>query len=39
LVPDHILPNQSVASHKSMAAIKNVAKKYKAKLWQSWQQQ
>jgi hypothetical protein len=34
LVPGHILPSQSVASHKSVAAIKSVAKKYKAKLWQ-----
>jgi hypothetical protein len=33
LVPSHILPNQSVASHKSVAAIKSVAKKLEAKLW------
>jgi hypothetical protein len=34
LVPGHILPSQSVASHKSVAATKSVAKKYEAKLWQ-----
>jgi hypothetical protein len=34
LVHGHILPNLSVASHKSVAATKNMAKKYEAKLWQ-----
>jgi hypothetical protein len=34
LVSSHILPSQSVASHKSVAAIKSVAKKLEAKLWQ-----
>jgi hypothetical protein len=33
-LPSHNLPSQSVVSHKSVAAIKNVAKKYEAKLWQ-----
>jgi hypothetical protein len=28
------LPSQSMASYKSVAAIKNVAKKYEIKLWQ-----
>jgi hypothetical protein len=31
LVPNHILPSQSVASHKSVAAIKSVSEKYEAK--------
>jgi hypothetical protein len=31
LVPNRILPSQNVASHKSVAAIKNVAKKCEAK--------
>jgi hypothetical protein len=34
LVPSHNLPSQSMANHKSVAAIKSVAKKFKAKLWQ-----
>jgi hypothetical protein len=34
LVPSHILPSQSVDSHKSVAATKSVAKKLEAKLWQ-----
>jgi hypothetical protein len=34
LVLSHTLPSQSVVSHKSVADIKNVAKKYEAKLWQ-----
>jgi hypothetical protein len=28
------LPSQSVVNHKSVAAIKSVAKKFEAKLWQ-----
>jgi hypothetical protein len=35
LVPDNILPSQSVASHKSVAPTKSVAKKYEVKLWLS----
>jgi hypothetical protein len=34
LVSSHILPSQSVASDKSVAATKSVAKKLEAKLWQ-----
>jgi hypothetical protein len=34
LVSSHILPSQSVASYKSVAAIKSVVKKLKAKLEQ-----
>jgi hypothetical protein len=34
LVPSHILPSQNVASHKSVAATKSMAKKLEAKLWQ-----
>jgi hypothetical protein len=34
LVPSHILPSQSVASHKSVVATKSVAKKLESKLWQ-----
>jgi hypothetical protein len=29
-----VLPSQSVASHKSVAAIKSVAEEYEVKLWQ-----
>jgi hypothetical protein len=32
LVLSHVLPSQSVASHKSVAATKSVAEKYEAKL-------
>jgi hypothetical protein len=34
LVHGHTLPSESVTSHKSVAAIKSVAMKYEAKLWQ-----
>jgi hypothetical protein len=34
LISSHILSSQSVASHKSVAAIKSMAKKLEAKLWQ-----
>jgi hypothetical protein len=34
LVSSYILSSQSVASHKSVATIKSVAKKLEAKLWQ-----
>jgi hypothetical protein len=35
LVHNHILPIQSVASHKTVAATVSVARKFEAKLWQN----